>query len=66
VPASSTGPTVVRNMRLNWRASVKSHSGPSPGGFDGLRGQDSWGRWSARKRFLQVRQSTSGSLKPAT
>ena len=62
-------------MRLNSRASVRSQSGWSPGSFDGARPQRmsgcsaapsraSW-RWSARKRSLQVRHSTSGSLKPA-
>ena len=31
MPVSSTAPTRVRNIRLNWRASVRSQSGVSPG-----------------------------------
>ena len=36
-PASSIGPTVVWNMRLNCRASVRSQSGVPPGCLDGFR-----------------------------
>ena len=64
-PVSLTGPTVVSNIRLKSRASVRSHSSVSPGCFEGLRPQASSCRWSARKRCLQVRQSTSGSVKPS-
>ena len=74
-PASLTGPIVVSNIRLNSRASVRSQSGWSPGSFEGARPQRISGlfpvparssaRWSARKRRLQVRQSMSGSVKPA-
>ena len=58
-------------MRLNWRGSVRSQSGVSPGRFDGRLPQrisscSGSARWSARKRCLHVRQSTSGSLKPPT
>ena len=67
MPVSSTGPTRVSNMRLNCRASVRSHSGVSPGCLLGASGRTaSSARWSARKRCLQVRQSTSGSVKPPT
>ena len=65
-PASWTAPTVVSNMRLNWRASVRSQSGVSPGRFEGLRPHCASSSLSARKRSLQVRQSTSGSVKPST
>ena len=64
-PASATGPIVVWNMRLNSRASVRSHSGVSPGCLEGLRPHGSSPRWSARKRWPHVLQSTSGSVKPA-
>ena len=56
---------VVSNMRLKSRASVRSQSGVSPGCLDGLRPQAAYSSWSARKRSLQVRQSISGSVKPA-
>jgi hypothetical protein len=76
VDASSfTGPIVVSNIRLNWRASVRSQRSSAPGSFDGATPQRSSSRpgaparassrWSARKRSLQVRQSTRGSVKPA-
>ena len=64
--SSSSAPTCVLNMRLNWRASVRSQSDVSPGRFDGLRPQLDCSSWSARKRSLHVRQSTSGSVKPVT
>ena len=64
-PDSFTGPIVVSNIRLKSRASVRSHSSVSPGCFDGLRPHASSARWSARKRWPQVLQSTSGSVKPA-
>ena len=64
--ASSSAPTCVWNMRLNWRASVRSQSGVSPGRLLGLRPQLAWSIWSARKRSLHVLQSTSGSVNPAT
>ena len=50
-------------MRLNWRASVKSQFGPSPGCTDGFCGHWLSSSWSARKRCPQARQSTSGSVK---
>ncbi len=56
----STGPTCVLNMRLKLRASVKVSFCPQFG-----QAPDS-GNWSARKRSLQLRQSTSGSVKVAT
>ena len=65
-PSSATGPTVVSNMRLNWRGSVRSHSEYSPGRFDGFLPHCESSSLSARKRSLQVRQSTSGSVKPST
>ena len=34
--SSSTGPICVLNIRWNWRGSVRSQSGPSPGRFDGF------------------------------
>ena len=51
--------------------SVRSQSGVSPGRLLGLRPQrtsscSGSARWSARKRSLHVRQSTSGSAKPDT
>ena len=58
-------PDVVSNIRLKSRASVRSHSGVSPGCLEGLRPHADWSRWSARKRSLHVRQSTSGSVNPA-
>ena len=74
-PASFTGPIVVSNMRLNSRASVRSQSLWSPGSFDGACPQRTSGcsaeparassMWSARKRSLQVLQSTSGSVNPS-
>ena len=64
--SSRTAPTCVSNIRLNWRGSVRSQSGVSPGCFDGRVPQLDVPRWSARKRSLQVRQSTSGSENPAT
>ena len=65
MPDSAIGPIVVWNIRLNARDSVRSHSGVSPGCLDGLRPHWSSSRWSARKRWPQVLQSTSGSVKPA-
>ena len=65
-PASSTGPTVVWNIRLNCRASVRSHSECSPGCFDGFLPHCALSSWSSRKRSLHVRQSTSGSVNPST
>src|SRR5919202_1574760 len=57
----------VLNMRLNWRGSESVPFMPHDGhwasadpGVPLIRGS------SARKRFLQLRQSTSGSTKPAT
>src|SRR5207244_10306644 len=58
--------TVVSNMRLNWRGSVRSHSGVSPGCLLGLRPHCESSSLSARKRSLQVRQSMSGSVNPPT
>ena len=55
--SSSTGPTWVLNIRWNWRASVNDPFAPQFG-----HAPDS-GSWSARKRSLQFRQSTSGSVK---
>jgi len=63
-PDSFTGPIVVSNMRLKSRASVRSHSEVSPGCCEGLRPHADTSRWSARKRSLHVRQSTSGSVNP--
>jgi hypothetical protein len=63
---SSTAPTRVWNMRLNCRGSVRSHSENSPGRLLGFRPHCASSSLSARKRSLHVRQSTSGSLKPAT
>ena len=63
-PASSTGPIVVWNMRLNSRASVRSHSGVSPGAWRAC-ARTAARRWSARKRWLHFQHSTSGSVKPA-
>jgi hypothetical protein len=57
--SSSTGPTKVLNIKLKWRASVKLSLAPQLG-----HAPDS-GRWSARKRSLQLRQSTSGSVNVA-
>src|SRR5438105_5939378 len=53
-------------MRLNWRGSVRSHSENSPGRLLGLRPHCASSSRSALNRSLQVRQSMSGSLKPAT
>ena len=58
-PSSSTGPTCVLNIRLKLRASVKLSLAPQFG-----HAPDS-GSWSARKRSLQFRQSTSGSVNVA-
>ncbi len=58
--SSSTGPTWVLNMRLNWRASVNESFAPQFG-----QAPDA-GRWSARNRCLQLLQSTSGSVNVAT
>src|SRR5450432_4042715 len=58
--SSSTGPTWVWNIRLKLRASVKESFAPQFG-----HAPDS-GRWSARNRSLQLRQSTSGSVNVAT
>src|SRR3954451_2666938 len=57
--SSSTGPTNVLNIRLKFRASVKLSLAPQLG-----HAPDS-GRWSARKRSWQLRQSTNGSVKVA-
>ena len=64
--SSRTAPTYVSNIRLNSRGSVRSQSAVSPGCFDGRLPHALCSRWSARKRSLQVRQSTSGSEKPPT
>ncbi len=64
--SSRTGPTNVSNIRLNSRGSVRSQSGISPGCFDGRLPHELCSSWSARKRSLHVRQSTSGSENPAT
>ncbi len=64
--SSRTGPTYVSNIKLNSRGSVRSQAVNSPGCFDGLRPHALVSRWSARNRSLHVRQSTSGSEKPAT
>ncbi len=66
MPVSSTAPTRVLNMRLNWRGSVRSQSEVSPGRLLGRLPQLSSASLSARKRCLHVRQSTSGSLNPPT
>ena len=58
--SSSTGPTKVLNIRLNWRGSVNESFAPQLG-----QAPES-GSWSARNRSLQLRQSTSGSVKVAT
>ncbi len=50
-------------MRLNWRASVRVPRCPQLGQAISDGGPL---RSSARKRSLQLRQSTMGSLKPAT
>ena len=60
---SATGPTCVANMRLNWRASVSVPRLPQLGQAISDGGPF---RSSSRKRSLQLRQSTIGSLKPAT
>src|SRR5262249_53836323 len=54
--SSSTGPTYVLNIRLNWRASVKESLAPQFG-----HAPES-GSWSPRNRSLQLRQSTTGSV----
>src|SRR5687768_243729 len=56
---SSTGPTFVLNMRLKLRASVSVPLLPQLGQVS------SDFRWSARKRSLQLRQSTNGSVNVA-
>src|SRR3954469_16067650 len=56
----STGPTYVLNIRLKLRASVNVSFCPQFG-----HAPDS-GSWSARKRSLQLRQSTSGSVNVPT
>src|SRR5688572_2290303 len=58
-PASSTGPALVLNIRLNWRGSVNVPCLPQLGQVFGS------SSLSRRKRFLQLVQSTSGSLKLA-
>src|SRR5689334_21931346 len=50
--SSSTGPTKVLNIRLNWRTSVKESLAPQLGHAPDA------GRSPARKRSLQLRQST--------
>ena len=54
---SSIAPTCVSNMRLNWRASVRSHWESSPGRLLGRLPQCASSSRSARKRSLQVLQS---------
>src|SRR5688572_19719710 len=56
-PEPSTGPAYVLNIRLNWRASVNVSFLPQ---FGHVEGSSSWSR---RYRSLQLRQSTSGSVK---
>ncbi len=56
----------VSNIRLNWRGSVRSQSVCSPGCTEGFRPHSASSSLSARKRSLQVRQSTIGSVKPST
>src|SRR6476646_5012263 len=56
----STGPTNVLNIRLKFRASVKLSLAPQLGHAPDA------GRWSARNRSWQFRQSTSGSVNVAT
>ena len=65
-PPSTSAPTEVSNIRLNCRASVRSQSGVSPGFLLGLRPHCESSSRSPRKRSLQVRQSTSGSVNPST
>jgi hypothetical protein len=60
---SSVGPTKVLNMRLNAFGSV-SASLPQLG--HSVRPSDFGVRWSARKRWLHSRHSTSGSVNPPT
>ena len=57
--SSSTGPTNVLNIRLKLRASVKLSLAPQLGHAPDA------GRWSARNRSWQLRQSTSGSVNVA-
>src|SRR5438876_2349469 len=57
--SSSTGPTNVLNIKLNWRASVKLSLTPQLGHAPEA------GKSSARKRSLQLRQSTNGSVNVA-
>ena len=56
----------VLNIRLNSRGSVSSQVECSPGCLLGFCGHCASWILSARKRALQVLQSTSGSVKPAT
>ncbi len=56
----------VLNVRLNSRGSVRSHVECSPGALLGFWAQRASASLSARKRALQVRQSTSGSVNPLT
>ena len=57
----------VWNMRLNCRGSVRSQCSRLAGMLARpARRTGLWSRWSARKRSLQWRQSTSGSVKPST
>src|SRR5258708_40098864 len=58
-PASSIGPAWVLNIKLNWRGSVNVPCLPQLGQVFGS------SSLSRRKRFLQLVQSTSGSLKLA-
>ena len=72
-PASFTGPIEVSNIRLNSRASVRSQSRSRPEIWTARpqrvwmlrRAASSLRQWSALKRSLHVRHSTSGSLNPA-
>src|SRR5438874_7027827 len=57
VPSDSIGPAWVLNMRLNWRASVNVSFLPQFGHVVGSSSS------SSRNRSLQLRQSTSGSVK---
>src|SRR5438552_4016803 len=57
--SSSTGPTNVLNIKLNWLASVKLSLTPQLGHAPEA------GKSSARKRSLQLRQSTNGSVNVA-
>ena len=55
----------VLNIRWNWRGSVRSQASASPGCLEGFCPHWPSSSLSARKRSLQVRQSTIGSLNPA-